>query len=486
MEPTIALRLAASGRMPVLAELLEKSTWGPLQNADGLVVGSVWPSFATGTNPGTHGMYCFRQFVNGEYRIRRFDPYDVQADPFWDVLGRAGRRCAVIDVPLSRPSKDILGTQVVDWGSHDRMLDQTVVGTEAERIVGTHDAHPIETKCDAFANDGRWDELRSALRTGTARRADLARKVMASGSWDVFTVVFAESHCAGHQFWAMHEPTDARHDPALVARLRSDPLEDVYAACDEALGTVLAGAGEDTAVLVVLSHGIGSHHDADHLIGTVLERLGDAIRPRPRVRRLRESMRRGLRRAGGLVSQLDGTVVDASRALWKVPNNELFAGVRVNLAGREPRGFVRPGDDYEGLLDDLTTELLTLRTTDDDRPAVQRVLRSDELYPGRNRDALPDLLIDWNRSKPITGLTSPTVGTVTGTYDGVRSGDHRPTGLVLGTWPGVDAGQRAAVAMTDLAPTITGAVGVGMPDADGSPAAGLLPDHLGAATSPVE
>lgn len=475
MEPSIAWRLAAEGGMPNVAGLLERGRHGLVRNADALVVGSVWPSFATGTSPGTHGLYCFRQFVNGEYRIRRFDPYDIQAEPFWDVLSREGLRCGVFDVPLSRPSVVLTGAQVVEWGSHDKMLDTAAVGDEAMRLVAAHGGHPISPRCDDYARRGDWSGLLTDLRAGASAKAELACDLMAADSFDVFTVVFGESHCAGHQFWAMHDDADARHDPALVEALGGDPLTAVYEACDAALGRVLETADDETTVMVVLSHGIGSHHDGDHLVGEVLERLGDALRPRPVTRRVLEWSRRAARRGAGAVSRVDGTTVDASRAFWKVPNNELFAGIRFNLAGREPRGVVQPGRDLRELIDELTAALHELVDPVDGRPLVTRVLETDEHYPGPNRDALPDLLVDWDRSKPITAIHSPMVGTFHGTYDGVRSGDHRPSGLLVSAGPHVAQGRMDPVQMVDLAPTIAATVGVGLPEADGRPIDDLLP-----------
>ncbi|MGH9260420.1 MAG: alkaline phosphatase family protein, partial [Acidimicrobiales bacterium] len=76
MDPTLARRVAQDGRMPALAGLFERSAWAPTRNPEGLVVGGIWPSFATGRWPGAHGFYCFRQFISGTYEIRRFTPYD--------------------------------------------------------------------------------------------------------------------------------------------------------------------------------------------------------------------------------------------------------------------------------------------------------------------------------------------------------------------------------------------------------------------------
>src|SRR5690242_527944 len=101
MDSGIALDLAAGGSMPNLGALLERSWSRPVANPKGLLVGGVWPTYWSGNGPGTHGFYCFRQVVNGTYEIERRTPADIAIPPLWRVVSDAGRRCAVIDAPMS-------------------------------------------------------------------------------------------------------------------------------------------------------------------------------------------------------------------------------------------------------------------------------------------------------------------------------------------------------------------------------------------------
>src|SRR5262249_35684356 len=157
--------------------------------------------------------------------------------------------------------------------------------------------------------------------------------------------------------------------------------------------------------------------------------------------------RRG--RAARRASKLDG-----ARRWFDVPNNTLFGSVRVNLKGREPRGRIARRD-FDDVVEELRADLRALENADTGGPAVDDVLRVDELYEGPLLDWLPDLIIDWHRSVPIRGVCSPKLGTVRGEPVGVRSGDHRPGGLVLVRGTGAAPGQRGdAVPVVDLAPTI--------------------------------
>ena len=52
------------------------------------------------------------------------------------------------------------------------------------------------------------------LRAGIERKTDLAIRMLGR-PWDAFVTVYAESHCAGHQFWWAHDPSHPRYTPWL-------------------------------------------------------------------------------------------------------------------------------------------------------------------------------------------------------------------------------------------------------------------------------
>ncbi len=67
------------------------------------------------------------------------------------------------------------------------------------------------------------------------------------------------------------------------------------------------------------------------------------------------------------------------------------------------------------------------------------------------------------RLEPIAEVTSPRIGTVKGDNPDHRSGDHRPTGLLVVTGPGTRPGNGRPIQSTDIAPTIASLFGVRLP-----------------------
>src|SRR5205807_2031942 len=83
-----------------------------------MVVGAIWPSITTGCEPGGHGFYCDRQLNVGTYETRRAGPRDITQPRLWNALASAGRRCLVVDVPITFPQPLPGGAQLVEWGGH--------------------------------------------------------------------------------------------------------------------------------------------------------------------------------------------------------------------------------------------------------------------------------------------------------------------------------------------------------------------------------
>jgi predicted AlkP superfamily phosphohydrolase/phosphomutase len=478
-DPGLVQELADEGRMPVLRGLLDEGAHAPTINPVGFYVGAVWPSFTTGLSPARHGRYCWGQLRPGTYQIHRVRPDEIGGRPFWATLGDAGRRTAVLDVPHTLPTPVGDGIHVVDWGRHDRNVGLRTwpaeLGAELRARFGTH---PVE-RCDDYALRGELGPLRDDLVRGIGMKTELAADLLRRGGWDLFFTVFHESHCAGHQTWHLHDRDHPRHDPAAAAAV-GDPLIEVYQAFDRALGRLIEAAGPGTPVVALFSHGMGPHYDATFMLDEILARLDtEPARwgPGQRVQRLALRAGRAVARRVGRADRSFIRYVDGSRRFFQIPNNDVAGAVRINLAGREPAGRVRPGSDMDRVCAYLADELGRLENAETGAPVVRRVLRTADLYDGPAVAAMPDLLVEWNREAPIRSVTSPAIGRIDREFRGNRTGDHRPGGLLVARGPGIAPGRIGdQVRVEDVGPTICAMLGVPLPNVDGR----LIPHLAGA------
>ncbi len=486
-------RWTDDGTMPRLAALRRASVWGYTTNSPGLYSGSVWPSFHTGLQPGRHGRYFFRQLVPGTYRNAPLLVQDICPPPFWSALDAAGLRVAVVDLPKA-PLVDLeRGIQLVDWGLHDpEGPPRSTPVPLALEIVERHGADPVGF-CDRAVRRGMTAaELRDRLIARVERKAAIVIDLVQREAWDLLATVFGDSHCAGHQFWALHDTTHPEHDPDLLRQLGGDPLRAVYAAIDAAIARILDVVGPQTTVVVLASHGMGTHYDASFVLEHILRRLEPSLREAaapatapPSMASVREgigspqALRAGWHRAPAAVRKGLKPIADWFYDAWQardrnrrlcfqVPTNANCAGIRLNVVGREPRGLVPPGREYDRLYARLAADLREIVNVETGEAIVEEILRTDQVFSGERAGALPDLLVRWNRKSPIRLIRSPKIGTMDAQHREIRTGDHRNGGMFFASVPGVPPGQRIqATREIDFAPTFARLLGCDLPNVDG-------------------
>lgn len=508
--PVLLRRWAADRRLPAIRSLLDRGTSGAIRGVEGFFVGSTWPSLYTGLNPAGHGFYRIDQLKSGTYDF--FRPLGsrsgVGGEPFWKLASEAGRRVAVLDVPLSCLDSSLNGLQIVEWGGHDAVFGfQATKPQLANHVMSTVGAYPLPSNCDDTSRRSAadFDGFIGDLESAAGKKAELTLDLLASEDWDLFVQVFTESHCVGHQCWHLHDATHPSHDPETVAVV-GDPLERVYRAIDRAVSEIIMSA-RDAHILLISAHGMGPYRGAPFLLPEILSRLGVTARGTPRswprtprgglvaaaragwrmlpggVRQTLRPLRARLERRGSLGGPTVAADVGNSRC-FPVPNGAPVGGIRLNLVGREPKGVLRPGPETDAFCDELTRDLREIVDERSGRPLVAAVHRTETLYHGARMEVLPDLLVEWTDDPTGTQAlasgrgatihaTSSKIGRISGTNRYGRTGDHLPEGMFIFAGPGIPAAERhEPVSLMDFHPTICRLLNLAEPDVDGA----VVPD----------
>jgi predicted AlkP superfamily phosphohydrolase/phosphomutase len=504
-DPSIARQLAAQGQLPTLRRLFEKAAACPVRNPPGLFVGALWTSFATGLRADRHGFHCWDEIDVATYQRRLTEPPHVE-NTFWRQLSDAGRRIAVFDVPHAKVTRPVNGIEVFEWGCHDRHFGlhswPPKTATDIDAAFGLHpilgmdgyarrEFAPDDYACRSGRLRTREEDkaLFDGLIQGIRTKRLIMREMLGSGASDLVISVLGESHCIGHQQWHLHDPSHPRYDPAVVEAVGGDPVSAIYRELDRSLGEILRHAGDGATVLVMLSHGMGPHYDGCHLLDEILTRLDAVDRDPPQ--RVRSAFKRALSLLPGRAQQrLTAFAVPAMRvrlrrrpppacaeyaepeararqSFFLEPNNYVYGGIRLNIAGREPNGIVGP-HEVEGVIRRVTEGLLAFVNVRTGGPVVRDVFRSERWYRRSGDDTLPDLFVDWARDAQIEAVWSPKAGLVHAPYTHWRTGDHRLHGLLLAYGPGIGGGATLdPIDVEDIAPGIAARFGVDLGDVDG-------------------
>jgi predicted AlkP superfamily phosphohydrolase/phosphomutase len=507
----LAQGFASDGAMPTLAGLLDNAahieTLGPL----GFLVGANWATLYSGTTPSRHQFLCSGQIKGETYEPRWIGPV-TEPPPVWQFVSRAGGRVAVLDAPHAAV-QELNGVQLAEWGCHDRHAGtRSYPAAFLDEINDTYGPHPVGTQPTPFPHYAPCDIVHRAgvhrtrgenralladLLEGHRRKAALSRDLLDRGDWDLFFTALGESHCGGHQFWKVHDPTHPWHDGAERAEL-GDPVRTIYGALDATVGELIERA-DGATVYVHLTHGMRAHYDGTVLLEPVLWRLDQyasrhfergllgratalAAEVIPVSQRSRAATAAvALRRRAGRIPPL-GPPTDAhippwlgQRRWWMQPNDSVYGSVRLNVEGREPNGRIAASRRRDAALW-LGDRLRELVNVDTGEAAVASVFLTDDHYERTPGDPMGDLIVEWNRDAPIDRVWSPATGLVNGAYDMWRTGDHHRRGLLLAVGGGIAPGRRAGtMPVVDVGPTLAASLDLDVPSFDGVARDDLLP-----------
>lgn len=474
--------LVAQGKLPHLARLMREGTHGVLASTFPPITPTAWTSFMTGKNPGRHGIFDFEQAAWGSYDFRPVPANQHGHKTLWRIAGEQGRTAVVIDVPFTYPPEPIRGYMITGYGTpvagapsftHPPDLEQELAAACGECRPAIPESLPNLTP-DFFRE---WDRLldnRDCINDYLLREVD----------WDLYMIVFGVTDNVQHVLWNYLEPLHPDYHSKEGADFRAR-LFHYYERVDASIGRMLAHVDEGTHIVVMSDHGFGSVRPGLFLPGLLMEwgmlkfrqsalaGVGERAmrfvlnlyRRSPRLRamlnRMRTENKERLRSAmtkANLLPSMDQ--VDWSQT--KVFATRFGVNLFVNRVGRFPHGIVRPGAEYEALLQELEERLLGLRDEALGTPVVKAVHRREALYRGEHTELGPDLVVEW------ANLYDPAQDG----RDGVRVpgvvGNHVPEGVYILHGPGVRPGATLDAQITDIAPTVLYLMGLPVPsDMDG-------------------
>jgi len=492
----LVCRWAQEGKLPAFQRLLATGTSGVLSTTAEQLPDTVWACVYTGVNPAKFEKFFYVQYDPDTQWLKYMTDDEIHTPPFWDYLSEAGKRVAIIDVPKFPVSRKINGYQISNWGAHATKTARASNPPELlEEIDRRFPHHPVGD-CDAVVNNPEaLRHLREHILEGIRLRGDLTLALMQEKPWDVLFTAFGETHCVGHHFWGMQDPTRPEYDPEDRGGLR-DTIEQVYRAIDREIGRILEHAGDDTLVMVFAGHGMGPIYHASWNLPEILEHLGYGKSGAP-------SRSAGTERRQAKVNPwrllkllVPGPIQYKIKAMlpqsmqekllfqwysggqsWKgckafaIPNNDSVGAIRISVKGRDKHGLVEPGEEYRSACRDIANALYELRDPESGRPVVRRVTLTHEVFHGPFLEQLPDLTVLWDQTFAWHAIQSDRLGTLELRKQDGRSGSHTPRGFVIAAGPGVSAGtELKGGSLYDIAATVLNAAGVAVPaEIDGQP-----------------
>jgi predicted AlkP superfamily phosphohydrolase/phosphomutase len=478
-----------AGYLPTFKRLLREGSWGDVRSTIPPITGPAWISFMTGTNPGKHGVFDFTYRKPGTYDFPPVTGENRRQPSLWRILGEAGKRVLVLNVPMTYPPEHINGMLVSGMPATNLITYPDDLAKKIKEMIPDYVVYPDPGT--AYSDQGInvfLDRLDKSIRGGLK----MWHEMLKWETWDFAMILFNATDVVQHAMWKFMSPDHPQFDPKK-AKVYGDSILNVYKAFDTALAEIMSEVDDETVLWVMSDHGFGPFHQFIHVNTWLIQQGLMKLRSHPLTQfkhfmfrmgfspmpvynllmrlgfgKFKREVVRGRSQKLRLVF-LSFDDVDWSKTVAYSLGN--IGQIRINLRGREPQGCVEPGEEYEHVVSDVIERLSKLIDPKNSETVVEKIFRRSEVYSGDATEDGPDILF-LPRRLEYFGFGEYEFGDhrVIVPVDRGISGTHRMNGIGIAWGKPIRSGSLQDARLEDLAPTILHLMGQSIPaHMDGRP-----------------
>lgn len=419
-----------AGDIPNLTKLKENGMFGPLDSIVPPITVPAWACMMTSKDPGTLGIYGFRNRKDHTYDGLEFaTSFKVKEPTVWDILSDHDKQCIVMSVPPMYPPKPTNGIQIGCFLTPNNQAEYTYpkeLKQEIESNVGEFifDVRNFRTDNTQYILDETYKMTDMKFKT--------ADYLLSNKPWDFFMMVEMGPDRLNHGIWSFIDPNHPRFEPDNPYK---ESLREYYRYLDGKIGDLLKHADEDTTVLVVSDHG------AKAMVGGVcfnewlqtegylaFNNFPDGITP---------------------INKMD---IDWSKTTaWG--DGGYYGRLFLNVEGREPNGTI-PAADYEKVRSELITKIEAM-VDHEGNPLGNKAHKPEDIY-GTQNGVAPDLIVIFGelRWRSVGSLGHDSIYTFENDT-GPDEANHAEQGIfIMNNAPGAQAGERQGLHLWDVHSTI--------------------------------
>ena len=502
--------MADRGLLPNLAVLMKRGFRAKLRSTIPPNSAAAWATFMTGKNPGHHGILrfqatrpspnhrleaCATEFRPGAYTF--VNSASITSRRIWDILGAAGKRVAVINVPMTYPPRPLNGIMITGLLTPPGAKDFTYPPELAESLDGYQIEQPLAAM--GWGRAANRELVRSSYEI-LRRQGETALHLLGREQWDFFFVVFTGTDRLQHRLWhyferikdegermkaaqssclqspsAKDEHAKRKEKRNSGSRVSRDDLNDAdffrenldryYGLLDSIVGRLVEAAGGQANCIILSDHGFGpaprlavyrralarqlgleagEGKGGFHTARAWLERHGIMNGDRLRRYLAGTPLRRLLGRVSRLAARKEQEAWRSARA-YLVVLHKYIGGIGINLAPSDP--------GYEPLRRSLMARLAGVLDPDSGSPLITNVWQREEIYHGARLEICPDVIFRLDERYGLAHGEAPG-GRLVCPKTFRSQGIHRDEGVLILSGPDIEANTAGkVVSIEDVAAT---------------------------------
>lgn len=457
------------GYMPFLKSMVASGASGILESTLPAITPAAWGTFQTGVNPSANGVFDFA-YWDKKTKESHYVTSRTLKPTLWEFASQAGKRVAIINVPMTYPPRAINGYTITGILTPSLKSDFTYPSSFKEELMQAVPNYHIFnlSNIQSFINNKDIIEFVQLMTDSIQNRAQAAQYLIAKEPFDLFMIQFQATDILQHAMWGYLDINHPDYDSSKHEYI----LKTFYQTLDLLMANLYKNFAKqmsiETTTLIVSDHGF-EHHRKRFNLGNWLCRKGllTPINHKPSI------MKRLTRKLGVgklLKTFLSHSAVDDLERIVKFKKEGYaWQSSKAYAFGRSGEGFIYLLEDDDAhrkkTKECIRNALSKEMDPETNKPIVSSIYDKQELYQGEYRDRFPDLIIEPSSGLSFTGNVLPD----NNLYDPIlpqkdlHIGKHHKNGIMVISGPQIQSSHTLHAHLQDIVPTLLYLFGLPIP-----------------------
>lgn len=397
-----------------------------------------WASIFTGESPAEHGLIeSINYLSDNKSRDDADKVVQIKGKTFWDIAGESGKKVCIINPFIAYPAWEVNGIMI-----SGPVFEGGNISAYPEGILAGYKFPPIGGIVD-FPEEKELGKFLLRTREVTEQLADVSLQIYKDHGHDLFFTTFLTLDRIKHFFWRFTDEEDIYFPGENPFK---NAIKDFYVLFDSIIGGFREAMDDNTILMVISDHGHRRRCSKCLNLNEILRQKGyletsgkgvsavlKKILEMAKVRTISSLTNLGLQDWIYRIAKLIPNRKALKKSTYLIDKNSSRVTLS-NLCGTNPYGGLdinaSTDEEYERLREELITELTGLNAALG-LPVIKWVGRREEIYYGKHKDRLPDVLFELDGEYGVgMDMFSPSV-TRNYTHRKISGGHNREAVLLV-------------------------------------------------------
>lgn len=439
---------------PNINRIKERGFYGRLKSSIPFVTATAWVSFATGCNPGKHGIFEYLYQDKASDELRPVSSRNIRVQTAYEILKDHGLKSILINLPVSYPPKtdDVTLTSLLTRGDEfvfPKKLKDEIPEMKKYRLVPNPE-YDVELDRKKFIED---------ISNLEKDKFEVA-KILFKKKWSLFFILFGGTDWIQHKFYYQMVKKSKKKNTVII---------DFYKELDSYIGWFLKNKDENTHLFILSDHGFMVYNGVVGL-NNLLEQYGylkfkksnqEEIIPSRHQREISKTLKQkkalAINPVVGKIITKNKFIVEGVKAIYHLLFQKRIKiyttpkGKEVDLEhskafcrSTESQGiFIKKG--HENIKKELMKKL-------NDEKIFCDVKEKTDIYHGPYTKNAPDIVLKSKKNQITKNQLNPIIKK--------NTNGHDYDGIFLLDSPYIERNKSINKEITDIAPTILHFLGI--------------------------